>query len=87
MRGSDSSSGGRTAITLKAPPAGAVEIGFEPIGSAFTVRDGDFVVLELDAASVARLEFVSWPNGIAVWVPYPGDYVVRDSAGQELDRL
>ena len=88
MLGNDvGSTSARTTVRLKAPPSGSVEIGFEPIGSTFSLSDDDFLTLELDVADVSGLEFVSWPNGIAVWVPFPGDYIVRDSSGAEIDRL
>lgn len=87
MRGTKERDESRTTIKLSAARGTAVEIGFEPIGTSFDVADGDWVILELPAESVAELEFVAWPNGIAVWVPFPGDYVVFDSAGNELERL
>ncbi|MBM6403575.1 hypothetical protein JQN72_04865 [Phycicoccus sp. CSK15P-2] len=45
------------------------------------------MTLELAISAVAQVEFVAWPNGIAVWVQFPGDYIVFDSSGNELDRL
>ena len=64
----------------------ANERGFEPIGTSFVVEGGDWLTLELPVSAVADVEIVVWPNGVTVWVPLPGDYLVRDSSGSELDR-
>ncbi len=77
----------RTTLKLSVAQGASSEIGFEPIGTSFVVEGGDWLTLELPIESVADVEIVSWPNGVAVWVPFPGDYVVLDSSGNELDRL
>lgn len=77
----------RTTMKFSAAKGSSSEIGFEPIGTSFVLEDGEYVILELPAAAVPDVEIIAWPNGIAVWVPFPGDYVVFDSAGRELDRL
>lgn len=87
MRGSEGGAGSRTSIKLSAAYGATIEIGFEPIGTSFELAGDEWIVLELPIEAVGNLEFVSWPNGLAVWVPFPGDYVVYDSAGIELDRL
>jgi hypothetical protein len=83
----ETSRGERTSIKLTAAHRATIEIGFEPIGTSFTLKDDEWIVLELPIDAVGQLEFASWPNGLAVWVPFPGDYVVYDSSGNELDRL
>jgi hypothetical protein len=74
-------------LKISVAPGASSEIGFEPIGTSFVVAGGDWVTLELPLSAVADVEIVTWPNGIAVWIPFPGDYVVLDSSGNELDRL
>lgn len=65
----------------------SVEVCFEPIGTTFSLRDGESIFLRTVIANVTSLEIVSWPNGIGVWVPYPGDYTIVDSKGNEIDTL
>ncbi|WP_233562945.1 hypothetical protein [Micromonospora musae] len=65
----------------------SVEVCFEPVGATFSLSDGDAVFLRTAISNVASLEIVSWPNGIGVWVPYPGDYAIIDSNGSEIDTL
>lgn len=60
---------------------------FEPVGTTFSLSDGESIFLRTAATNVASLEIVSWPNGVGVWVPYPGDYVIEDSDGNEIDTL
>lgn len=72
-------------LTFKAPPKGAAEFQFEPLGASFVVRDGDFLTLEVPRTAVEDVEMVAWPSGVSVWVPYPRTYCVRDSKGHELD--
>jgi len=64
-----------------------MQICFEPVGTTFTLAKGQSIYLRLPIEAVADVETVVWPNGIGVWVPYPGDYVILDGAGNELDRL
>lgn len=64
-----------------------VEVCFEPVGTTFSLSDGESIFLRTAIANVASLEIVSWPNGIGVWVPYPGDYAIVDSKGNEIDTL
>ncbi|RQX16521.1 hypothetical protein DDE19_14785 [Micromonospora ureilytica] len=64
-----------------------VQVCFEPVGTTFVLQKGESIYLRLPIETVAEVETVVWPNGIGVWVPYPGDYVVLDEAGSELDRL
>lgn len=87
MHGASDHEESRIRIKISAAPDAAVEIGFEPIGTTFTVVNGDWVALDIPAAAAGQIELVSWPNGIAVWLPFPGDYVVFDSSGKEVDRL
>ncbi|MFE4830008.1 hypothetical protein [Streptomyces sp. NPDC056672] len=63
----------------------SIEVCFEPVGTAFSLSDGEAVYLRTAISNVASLEIVSWPNGIGVWVPYPGDYAIIDSKGNEID--
>lgn len=65
----------------------SVEVCFEPVGTTFSLSDGEAVFLRTAISNVASLEIVSWPNGIGVWVPYPGDYAIIDSNGNEIDTL
>lgn len=65
----------------------SVEVCFEPVGTTFALSDGEAVFLRTAISNVASLEIVSWPNGIVVWVPYPGDYTIVDSKGNEIDTL
>jgi hypothetical protein len=64
-----------------------VEVCFEPVGTTFSLFDGQSVYLRTDVKNLASLEIVSWPNGIGVWVPYPGDHTILDADGKELDTL
>ncbi|MFK3835763.1 MULTISPECIES: hypothetical protein [unclassified Microbacterium] len=77
----------RTTLKISVTEGSSSEIGFEPIGTSFVVEGGDWLTLELPVSAMAGVEIVVWPNGVAVWVPLPGDYLVRDSSGNELDRL
>jgi hypothetical protein len=76
-------------VDLKYAAAGdsPVEICFEPVGTTFSLIDGQWIFLRTPLEAVPKIEVVVWPNGIGVWVPYPGDYIVLDSEGKELDRL
>lgn len=76
-------------VDLKYAAAGdsPIEVCFEPVGTTFRLTAGQWVFLRTPLEAVAKIEIVVWPNGIGVWVPYPGDYVVLDSEGNELDRL
>ncbi len=87
MLGGSRTAQGRTTLKISVAQGASSEIGFEPIGTSFVLDGGDWVTLELPVSAVAQVEVVSWPNGIAVWVPFPGDYIVFDSSGNEMDRL
>lgn len=63
------------------------ELCFEPVGTTFSLFDGQSVYLRVPVDLVSKIEIVVWSNGVGVWVPYPGDYVVLDESGNELDRL
>ncbi|MFS8101325.1 hypothetical protein LFM09_29785 [Lentzea alba] len=61
---------------------------FEPLGTSFTLFDGQSIYLRRPADRLTSIEVVHWPNGVAVWVPHPGDdFAIVDSEGNELDRL
>ncbi|MCX5235302.1 hypothetical protein [Streptomyces prunicolor] len=64
-----------------------VEVCFEPIGTTFSLFDGQSIYLRTPLATVGSVEVVSWPNGIGVWVPYPGDHLILDSERNELEPL
>ncbi|MCT2594181.1 hypothetical protein LHJ74_30455 [Streptomyces sp. N2-109] len=64
-----------------------VEVCFEPVGTTFSLSDGESIFLRTVIANVASLEIISWPKGIGVWVPYPGNYTILDSEGNEIDTL
>lgn len=87
MLGSRKSGEERTRLKFSIAAGSRGEIGFEPIGTSFALADGDYVILELPVRCVEYVECVAWPNGIAVWVPFPDNYVVYDSSGNEVDRL
>lgn len=87
MLGVSSAGPDRTTFKISVAKGASSEIGFEPIGTSFVVEGGDWLILELPISAISEVEIVSWPNGIAVWVPFPGDYIVFDSSGAELDRL
>lgn len=87
MLGARRSNESRTTLKISVAQGASSEIGFEPIGTSFLLEGGDWLTLDLPVASIADVEIVAWPNGIAVWVPFPGDYIVLDSSGNELDRL
>lgn len=87
MLGSKRATPDRTTLKISVAQGASSEIGFEPIGTSFVLEGGDWVTLELPVSAVADVEIVAWPTGIAVWVPFPGDYIVLDSSGNELDRL
>jgi hypothetical protein len=76
-----------TRLVFKAAPEESAEICFEPVGTTFQLISGQSVALQLPLSAVASVEVVVWPNGVGVWVPYPGDYVILDGEGRELDRL
>lgn len=76
-----------TRLKFKAAYNAEIEVCFEPIGTTFRLASDDFIFLELPIDVVSNVEVVVWSNGIGVWVPYPGDYAVFDSEGNELDRL
>ncbi|TCO45310.1 hypothetical protein EV192_12174 [Actinocrispum wychmicini] len=66
-----------------------MRITFEPLGIAFELAVDEFIFLRVEQHVVTSIEIHVWPNGIAVWLPYPGDsdYVILDSGGNELNRL
>ncbi|MGW4215350.1 hypothetical protein ACWEIJ_45770 [Lentzea sp. NPDC004789] len=76
-------------VDLKYLAAGdsPVEICFEPVGTTFRLTEGQSIFLRVPLEALPKIEVVVWANGIGVWLPYPGDYVVLDSDGKELDRL
>lgn len=76
-----------TTLKFAAAPGKTVEVCFEPIGTTFQLSDGDCVYLRLPVSAVPEVEVVSWPSGIGVWVPYPGDYTILDRDKAEIDTL
>lgn len=74
-------------LKFAAASGASIEVCFEPVGTTFALDDEDFVFLRVPVDAVASIEVVVWPNGVGVWVPYPGDYVILDREGRELDRL
>ncbi|MEU9783108.1 hypothetical protein AB0H92_19455 [Streptomyces phaeochromogenes] len=64
-----------------------VEVCFEPVGTTFSLSDGEAIFLRTAISNLASLEIVSWPNGIGVWLPCPGDHAIIDSGGNEIDTL
>jgi hypothetical protein len=74
-------------LKFTAAPGQNVEICFEPVGTTFSLSDGQSIYLRTEAKNLASVEIVSWPNGIGVWVPYPGNYAILDADGMELDQL
>jgi hypothetical protein len=78
---------GTTRLRFKAAYNANVEVTFEPVGTTFALAPDDSVYLELPIGALPEVEVVVWQNGIGVWVPYPGEYVIFDSDGNELDRL
>lgn len=64
-----------------------VEVCFEPVGTTFSLFDGQSIYLRTPLAAVGSLEVVSWPNGIGMWVPYPGDHLILDGERNELEPL
>ncbi|MFG3142170.1 hypothetical protein ACGFZA_38855 [Streptomyces sp. NPDC048211] len=80
----------RPMIEIKlAATDGPARITFEPGGTAFSLDADEFITLRLDASLAPSIEVNIWPNGISVWLPYPGesDYIVLDSSGREVARL
>jgi hypothetical protein len=80
---------GQRTVDLKfaAATGATVEVCFEPVGTTFSLTDGEYVYLRAPIDVIGSIEMVVWPNGIGVWVPYPGDYAILDREGNELDRL
>ena len=76
-----------TRLIFKAAPGQSVEVCFEPVGTTFRLNSEEYIFLQLPELAVSSVEVVVWPNGVGVWVPYPGDYTILDSNEQELDRL
>jgi hypothetical protein len=76
-------------VDLKYSAAGdsPVEICFEPVGTTFSLIDGQTIYLRIPRHILPSIEVVIWPNGIGVWLPYPNDYRVIDDRGMEIDRL
>ncbi|MFG3002305.1 hypothetical protein [Streptomyces sp. NPDC048340] len=68
---------------------GPARVTFEPGGIAFELAADEFITLQLDPTLAPSLEINIWPNGISVWLPYPGesDFIVLDSSGREVARL
>jgi hypothetical protein len=80
--------GGRVAdLKFASAREASIEVCFEPVGTTFSLSDGDCVFLRSPLEAVASIEVVVWPNGIGVWVPYPGDYVILNRDKIEIDRL
>ncbi|WP_123083178.1 hypothetical protein [Streptomyces sp. ADI95-16] len=80
----------RSMMEMKiAATAGLTRVTFEPGGVVFTLDAGEFITLQLDPSLAPSVEINIWPNGISVWLPYPGesDYIVLDSGNDELARL
>jgi hypothetical protein len=76
-----------TLLTFAAAGPEPVEVCFEPVGTTFELVDEQSVSLQLPLSVVSEVKVVVWPNGVGVWVPYPGDYTILDPDGRELDRL
>ncbi|WP_312871050.1 hypothetical protein [Streptomyces lonarensis] len=74
-------------LKFSAAQGESIEVCFEPVGTTFSLSDGEAVFLRTAISNVASFEIVSWPNGVGVWVPYPGDYAIVDSQGNEIDTL
>ncbi|MGO1056127.1 hypothetical protein [Crossiella sp. CA198] len=74
-------------LKFAAAPGATVSVSFEPIGSSFSLSDGDFVHLRTPAANVGKIEVVVWPNGISVEVPYPDEYAILNRDGDVIDWL
>lgn len=89
MLGDSQVSKGEQVVDLKfaAAQGESIEVCFEPVGTTFSLSDSEAIFLRTAISNVAALEIVSWPNGIGVWVPYPGDYAIIDSNGNEIDTL
>ncbi|MET9974714.1 hypothetical protein ACFYOI_17870 [Streptomyces microflavus] len=68
---------------------GPARVTFEPGGVVFMLAAEEFITLQLDPSLAPSVEINIWPNGIAVWLPYPGesDYIVLDSSNREMTRL
>jgi 2'-5' RNA ligase len=82
------SSGKLTEIKLVAAE-GNVRITFEPLGEVVELKRDEVAYLRVPVEAIAATEIYVWPNGISVWLPYPGesDYVVVDANGDELLRF
>jgi hypothetical protein len=78
-----------TRLTFKSPPGDSIQVQFEPIGTLFSLTDGELVVLQLPVSEVSAVEVVVWRDGgVSVWVPYQGyEYVIFDGDGREVERL
>ncbi|PVC86788.1 hypothetical protein DBP19_25310 [Streptomyces sp. CS090A] len=68
---------------------GPARVTFEPGGTAFTLDAEEFITLRLDPVLAPSVEINIWPNGISVWLPYPGesDYIILDADDHEVARL
>jgi hypothetical protein len=68
---------------------GPARVTFEPGGVVFTLDADEFITFQLDPSLAPSIEINMWPNGISVWLPYPGesDYIVLDSSDREVTRL
>lgn len=78
---------GRVRVKFSAAKDSVADVGFEPFGNRYQLLDADFIFLELPTAAVSQMEVVFWPNGPAVWLPFPGDYRVLNAEGELLDNL
>jgi len=63
------------------------KVSFEPIGNDFELELGETIYLDVPLADLGALEVVVWDTGIAIWLPYPGEHIVRDGDGHEITRL
>ena len=60
---------------------------FEPLGQEFPMKPTEDLVLDVPVEDLRELVLVTFDGGLSVWLPYPGDHIVRDTAGAEIARL
>ena len=70
-----------------AAPDGAARITFEPLGDVIELASGEHIFVRVPLAGLSSLEIYMWPNGISVWLPYPGDYAILNPEKSEIGRV
>lgn len=63
------------------------QVGFEPLGTEFTLSANDNLTLECPLEDLKEIAVDVWDGGISIWLPNPGSHTVLNSDGKELDQV